>query len=64
MQWVKGSGIAAAAPNFTAVAQIQSLVLGELPHVTDAAIKKKEEEEEESSSNYVITKIFSDFPYY
>ena len=49
MQWVKGSGIAAAAPNFTAVAQIQSLVLGELPHVTDAAIKKKKKKKKKKA---------------
>ena len=37
-RWVKGSGVAAAAVWFTAVAQIPSLV-GELPYAAGAVIK-------------------------
>ena len=40
-QWVKGSGIAAAAGWITAVAQIQSLAW-EFPYATGEAIKKIE----------------------
>ena len=39
VQWVKGSGVAAAAAQVTATAQIHSLAW-ELPYATGAAIKK------------------------
>ena len=48
LQWVKGSGIAAAVAWVTAAAQIQSLAW-EIPYAAGAAIKKKREREKEST---------------
>ena len=44
VQWVKGSGVAAAVVQVTAAAWIQSLAQ-ELPYATGAAIKKKKKKE-------------------
>ena len=50
MQWVKGSGVAVAMAQVTAVAQIQSMAQ-KLPYAMGVAIKKKKEKRMRARNN-------------